>query len=66
MKLHVRMCLKEAGYLLCFVGRKVIQNHMDVLLGLAQTDHLLEKIYKLITGVAGCRLAVDLAAANIQ
>ena len=66
MKLYVRMCLKEGGDFLCFVGREVVQNHVDVLSGFAQPDDLIEKIDKFITGVTGCCLAMDLSAANIQ
>jgi len=66
VKFHVRMCLKEGGDFLCFVGREVVQNHVDVLSGFAQPDDLIEKIDKFVTGVMGCCLAMDFSAANIQ
>src|SRR4051794_3543728 len=66
MKLHVCMFLKKIGDLLCLVRRKIVEDDVNVLLGLAQSNHLLQKIHKLIAGVASRRFAVDLAAAHIQ
>jgi hypothetical protein len=36
MKLHARMLLEEVSNELCFVGREVVEDDMNLLLGRAQ------------------------------
>ncbi len=60
------MILKKAGDFRGLMRRKIIENHVNVLLGLAEPNHLMQKIHELIAGVAHCRFAVDLAAMHIE
>ena len=60
------MFLQKPGNLLSFVRRKVVQDDMDILIRVAQANHLLEKVHELVAGVSCCRLAVDFTAAHIE
>lgn len=48
-----------------FVSREAIQNHVNILLGFAQSNYLMQEIYKL-AGMMRRHLAVYFAVAHIE
>ena len=66
MQVHGWVFEQEVLDLAGLVGRKVVENDVDLLLWWARAYHLSKKIHELLSGVPRGRLALDLARAHIQ
>ena len=54
MKADVGVVLEKGFDLRRFVGRQVVENDMDFLMGLGGPDDLFDEAYELTAGVHGC------------
>lgn len=61
MKLHARMLLQEVANELCFVGREVVEDDMNLLPGRTQRHHFLEEGHEVTAGVASRGSSVHVA-----
>ncbi len=66
MKFQVRVFLQETRDLMSLMGGEIIENDVNFLLGFAQSNYILEEIYKLVAGVTCCCFPVHLTAAHVQ
>ena len=66
MEFHIRVSLQKLFHQLGLVCRKIVQNDVNLLLGLTTGDHLIQETHKLDTGMTFSRLALNLTRLYIQ
>jgi len=66
MEFHLGMSRQEFLHLVGLVSRKIIQNDMNFLFRPAKRYYLSQEVHELLAGMPRGRLAVNLAAFNVQ